>query len=201
MLCRTPGGECYGWKDDNAPGLKYIHTTRTLKFYPYQDNASITYQLSSISPTGPARFFEYKGQLYAVTNTVDGSAPKLWMNGYRGKAESNVSEKGALFTKMTLDAETDLVGKIIKITAGPGYEEDQNWRVIIGWYPVVDTNHIQVSPPWNITHTTGPNLSFSAATPGGDHQSWIVRCGHRRAGIDDIVYFAQEAANPSGEAN
>lgn len=197
-FAEPPGGECYGWKDDNAPGLKiYTYDENSLNFTLYQDNASITYQLSSISPTGPARFFEYKGQLYAVTNTVDGSAPKLWMNGYRGKAESNVSEKGALFTKMTLDAETDLVGKIIKITAGPGYEEDQNWRVIIGWYPVVDTNHIQVSPPWNITHTTATEFVILGC------DTWQEITNHGLSAVvtdvlvyDDIVYFAQGGGKP-----
>ena len=99
-------------------------------------------------------FFEYKRQLYAVSQPQDGSTVgAIFMNGWRGAADSN---SGAL-TKLKDATQTGtgwqsngVTSGIVLIIAGPGSEESQPWRNITG-----STNgELIVSPAWNTEHTT-----------------------------------------------
>lgn len=98
-------------------------------------------------------FFEYKRQLYAVSKPQDGSGfGVIYMNGWRGTADSN---SGAL-TKLKDSTQTGWsIGTpntdgIVLITNGPGSEEAQPWRKIVG----SASGQLTVSPAWKTTHTT-----------------------------------------------
>lgn len=98
----------------------------------------------------PGIFFEYKGALYFVTTPLAGTASTLYINGDRGAADSNTGALTTLIDATKTWTPDEWIGSVVKIIAGPGVEEDQNWRVITD----NDTTSVQVSPAWNITHTT-----------------------------------------------
>ena len=98
------------------------------------------------------KFFEYKRGLYMVTQPADGSNSKLYINGDRGTADSNSGDPTNLEDSSKSGSWTadEWIGDVVLITKGPGSDEDQNWRVIDD----NDTTSLQVSPDWNINHTT-----------------------------------------------
>lgn len=97
-------------------------------------------------------FFEYKGSLYWVSIPPTGEDSILYINGDRGAADSNSTDKTNLVdaTKSTTWVIDEWAGCIVKITAGPGSDEPQNWRTIVG----NTTTALVCSPDWNIAHTT-----------------------------------------------
>lgn len=98
----------------------------------------------------PGIFFEYKGATYFVTSPLDGSASALFVNGDRGLADSNSSDKTYLNDSTKSWTTNAWVGAIARITAGPGVEEKQNWRVITS----NTSTALAVSPDWEVAHTT-----------------------------------------------
>lgn len=95
-------------------------------------------------------FYDYKGQVYMVTAPDDASAAQIFMNGYRGAADSNVGNLARLNDGDQAWDEDELVGTVALITAGPGSLEAEPWRVITS----NDASYAVVSPPWKIQHTT-----------------------------------------------
>lgn len=67
-------------------------------------------------------FYEYKGQQYMVISPDDGSAPKVWMNGDRGMADSNAGDTGALIdaTKNWPAFPAEYLTGVVVITQGLG---------------------------------------------------------------------------------
>lgn len=163
--------------------LRLVSSTWTQLY----SNASINFTLYT-NARGDMRFFDYKGQLYFVTNPDDGTSPTVWMNGYRGVAESNSADKTLLKSGLTL-SENELVGCIAKITEGPGSTEEQNCRRILSNTAGGD---ITCEPRWNVAHTTSTEFIIL----GCDTWQQVSTAGLTGpvtdvCVVDDVVYFAQ----------
>jgi hypothetical protein len=139
-------GESAGGTDPYGVGAYSGGTTG-----PWTNSADFMYyRLTDADSTFTARFFEYKGALYYVTHPDDNTAAKLYLNGYRGVADSNGANKGRLYDATQTGWNLTNAGRIVKLWTGPASTEPQNWRLIESTgngYLGVDTN-------WNITHTT-----------------------------------------------
>lgn len=94
-----------------------------------------------------ANFFEYKGQLYFATRPDDGTAGKLYMNGFRGVADVNSGDKTYL-NDSTQNFNSVPIGAVVEIYDGRGSEEDQPWRSVLS----PDTGSLAVFPDWNVAH-------------------------------------------------
>jgi len=95
-------------------------------------------------------FFEYKRGWYFVKNPISGANSTLYILGDRGVADSNSGDKTYLEDASKTWTANEWKDAIVFISKGPGSEETQPWRTIAG----NDTNSIEVSPDWNVTHTT-----------------------------------------------
>jgi len=97
------------------------------------------------------KLFEYKRQLYAVLNETNKDSAKLYMNGWRGVADSNAGELSTLKdSTQTGWATNAAAGCIVLIINGKGEHEDQPWRRVVSSASGVLT----VSSPWKIAHDT-----------------------------------------------
>lgn len=141
------------------------------------------------------RFFIYRGQIYAVTVSSDGSAVRLYQGGYRGAAASNA---GRLMKYLVSGVSMPYsMGGAAVIIAGPGTREEQNYRSII----VGGGTSQEVSPPWRTTHTAA--TEYVVNNTGATGPPWLEVTGHGLTGpitdiciVDDRVYFCQgDAAN------
>lgn len=141
--------------------------------------------------SGEGKFFQYKGAMYVVTKPDDFSVPTLWLNGYRGVATSNSADKTKINTKLNLSG-VDLVGKVVRITAGPGSKEETPFRTIISNTTTGTDDSITVDKIWKVAHTT----STEFVVLGCD--TWQEITGHGLTKpvtdvvvVDDMVWFAQ----------
>lgn len=78
--------------------------------------------------------FEYKGALYYITQSDDGTNSKLYLNGDHGLVQTGGSITGLSYkgySGVTWGANS-LVGSIAVIVKGTGSIQPQNWRVITG---------------------------------------------------------------------
>lgn len=138
------------------------------------------------------KFFEYKQQQYKVVSGVSG-APKVYMNGDRGAADSN---SGAL-TKLK-DASKSWTtnawaGCVVVITDGPGKTEREPFRVITS----NTASELAVSPAWNVEHTTSTEYIIVAS------DTWREITGHGMTvpvtdvlvSTQGVVYFCLGDAN------
>lgn len=174
----------------------------------YTDSA-IYFQISTKS-LGNGIFFDYKGGEYFVTVPDDQSAPKLYLNGYRGAATSNSSDKTKTNTLLNLSG-VNLAGKVIKITAGPGSKETVPYRTIVSNTSTGTNDSITVSPAWCTEQTTATEYVILGCDTW---QEVSLTAGHLLTRpvtdvlvVNDLVYFAQgedtnivcfEAYNNSG---
>lgn len=151
---------------------------------------SLAYTLvSEQSSPGSAFFFNLRNSKFLVTSPADGSAPKLYMEGYHGFSDgSNSADKSKI---MARNIGSEAVGAIVKIVGGDGSTERIRWRTITevvtgaAGYCVVDT-------PWNFTHSD--NTEYAIYGTG----QWTEITGHGLTAAitdvcvhNDIVYFAQ----------
>ncbi len=105
----------------------------------------------STDKTFKAHFFEYKGALYLATQPDDGTAGKLYMNGWRGACDSNSADLSYLNDATAPGfAADELIGCIAKTTEGNAARVDKTWRTIID----NSTTAIEVSTDWDTIHTT-----------------------------------------------
>jgi hypothetical protein len=141
-----------------------------------------------------AHFFEYKNQLYFATAPDDGAAGKLYMNGWRGACDANLTEKGALkdATQTGWD-HPSLTNLIAKITGGEASVPYQNWRRIDS----AESGKAYCIPPWEVAHTTadeyvvlGSNKFFEidSTTLGSP---LLTRPISSVQVVNDIIYMAQ----------
>lgn len=137
-----------------------------------------------------ARFFEYKGALYAVMNdSNDAGTPRLFINGYRGVCTSNASNLSLTRTGLTITE--NLKDKIVLINAGAGSSELQPWRKIKS----NSSGVLTVNPAWySAQGTTSEFIILGCDT-------WTEITGHGLtkpitdiAVISDYVVFAQGAS-------
>lgn len=98
-------------------------------------------------------FFEYREQLYFVTRP-DGepdTPSRLFMNGWRGAADSNTGALGKLKdSTQTGWADNAAAGSVVKIIAGKGSEEDVAYRYVQSSV----SGELNVTPDWVIEHDT-----------------------------------------------
>jgi len=131
-------------------------------------------------------FYEYKGAEYLVYNQQSG-APKLFLNGDRGAADSNSGALGTLVDATKAWATNQWAGCTVWITEGPGSLETVPFRTIVsntGTALTLDT-------PWVITHTTTTEYAILGA------DTWTEITGHGLAQpvrailvINQVVYYA-----------
>jgi hypothetical protein len=133
------------------------------------------------------RLFRYKYMSYKV-ESFDGSAPRIWMAGDRGQADSNSSDLTKLNDATKSWTTNKLVGCVVQIISGPGSEEDQNWRTITA----NTSGSVTVDTAWKVAHTTATNYIIINA----DFLTEIT--GHGLTAkvtdimvVNNIAYFAQ----------
>ena len=95
--------------------------------------------------------------MFFSRTTTNGGDSYGFLNGDWGTADANTGALGTLEdgTRTGGSAWTtnEWAGCVVKITAGPGSEETQNWRTI----SANDGNTLTISPDWEIEHTTSTN--------------------------------------------
>lgn len=190
VLEASAGGKATVWKASIATG-NAIYAKTTGAWASEASNQAIAFTLYTIA-SGEAKFFEYKGALYAITAPDDFSEPKLFLNGYRGMALSNTAARNLLKTSLNLSG-IDLTGCVIELTGGPGSTEENPTRKILsntqtGTYDTITVD----GENWKIEHTTATEYYISGTN------TWAEVTGHGLTGpvtdvrvIDDIAYLAQ----------
>lgn len=144
------------------------------------------YRIVDADDNFTALFYEYKGALYCVTQDDDYTAARIFINGARGAADSNSGDKTKLNDSSA--AWTAYAGCIVKITAGTGHTDEQNWRRI----STNTATALTVSPAWTTTHDTTTEYVILGS------RIWTEMTGH---GLTvpvtdvcvskDVVYYAQ----------
>ena len=153
-------------------------------------NTCIAFMLYTVA-SGMAMMFEFKRALYAVTKPDDFTTPKLFINGYRGKARAANTDKSQLLTSLNLSG-VDLTGCIVRIWSGPGSSEEYPYRVITSNTQTGTNDTITVNPAWKITHSTSTEFVILGCN------TWTEVTGHGLTKpvtdvlvADTVVYFAQ----------
>jgi len=108
-----------------------------------------------------ALFYEYKGALYAAYATTGSGAPEVYINGDRGAADSNSGDQTKLNDATKSWTPDEWIGSVVKITAGPGFTDEPNWRVIVD----NDSTSLTVNgtESWVTTHTTATEYVIVAS--------------------------------------
>lgn len=94
------------------------------------------------------RFFSYKGALYVATQPDSGTAGVVYLNGYRGVADSNTGNLDRLIDATQSWVTNELAGAVAEIYDGAGCYESTPWRKIIS----NAATYAVVSPAWNVVH-------------------------------------------------
>lgn len=115
----------------------------------WSSGPSFYYRLEGDRVTGKHYFFEYKRQLYFGLQKDAYGASSIWMNGWRGVADTNSGNKGRL-NDSTQDWSTGITGdEVVQMYAGNASQEQEDHRFVssgANGYLVVDRN-------WQITHS------------------------------------------------
>lgn len=137
-----------------------------------------------------SKFWKYHYTEYAAIS-IAGAAPKVYMNGDRGMADSNTGNLGQLVDATKSWTTDQWIGSVVKVIAGPGSTEYQNWRLVTS----NNGTSVSVSPAWSIEHTTATEYCFLGA------DSWIEIASATHGltvpvyadpmVINDIVYIPQ----------
>lgn len=107
----------------------------------------IYFRVVDVDDDFTAHFVEYRDQLYLATAPDDGSAAKLYMNGFRGVADDNTGELNKLKDSTATGAAFQ--GKVARLITGGAFQKELTpWRNITSG--VAGT--LYVSPDWNIAH-------------------------------------------------
>jgi len=91
------------------------------------------------------RYFEYKRSIYAV----DKKSGRIFLNGDRGTADSNIGVLTRLVDTTKLWTANEWKDCKVLITKGAGASDKQPWRNITG----NGTNYLTVSPAWDTVHS------------------------------------------------
>jgi|GEM_PF-2110128 len=131
-----------------AGGDGYVSADGTT--WVYQDDMWPHYRLLDTGAPGAGFFFWYKGGYYHCTQPDDGTKSELYLNGDRGAADANTGVLARLVDATKAWTVNEWIDCIALITRGPGSEEVQPYRKIIG----NEANYLICDPPWNVEHTT-----------------------------------------------
>jgi len=177
-------------------GLFYAYfpatDTQTKYFAAIKENSgdSLAFVLTptTIIP-GAAHFFTLRNTKFMITSPSDGSAPKLYMEGYHGYAAAANTGELTKIHAINIGAEAD--GCIVKLVGGPGSTERVRWREIQS-VTTGASGYLIVDPAWNIVHTTSTEFAVIGT------ETWTEITGHGLTTavtdvmvVNDIVYFAQ----------
>lgn len=144
------------------------------------------YRVSDAAVASTWRFFHYRSALYAVQVPDDSTvAPKVWINGDRGAADSNSGDKTKLNDGTKSWTTNEWAGAVAKIIKGPGKGETR----------VISSNTgtaLTVSSAFYAAHTTTTEYVIL----GSDNWNEITSHGLTVpvtdvTPADDICYFAQ----------
>jgi len=153
-------------------------------------NMDLYFRVVEATADGDGFYFDYKNSKYFISKPANGTASKLWINGARGAAISNATNK------LKLNAQgspgwvvNDWVGGIVVVNAGTGSTETQNWRLITA----NDANSLTVSEAWLITHDTTTEFVVIGV------DKWTKITGHGlthpvtcvKVSSKNVVYFCQ----------
>ena len=94
----------------------------------YADH-SLYYNVNTVIQ-GKVKYFEYKGALYAITHQDNGLQSKLFINGYRFTAASGSNQNVIKVPATITLTANELAGCVLRIVAGVGYTEAENYKVI-----------------------------------------------------------------------
>lgn len=148
---------------------------------------SLAYQLEpKVTVPGGAFFLKLKNTEFLVTSPLDGSAPRLFMEGYHGYATDNSTNKMRI---NAINIGSEALGATVKIVGGTGTTEQIRWRRIT---KVVTgaSGYCEVNIEWNITHDATTEYAIYGTG------KWVEITGHGLAAavtdvmvVNDIVYF------------
>lgn len=130
----------------SADGTSWSAATRELYF-----------RLKDADATAKAYFFNYKGAQMAAMAYDDGSASKLYINGWQGVASAGaattITDDDAAFTA------DEWIGSVVVLTSGTGSDAPKNWRVITD----NDATSLTVSPAWDTNPAANTEYVIVAA--------------------------------------
>lgn len=143
------------------------------------------YRITATDDGYPTRFFSYKRQLYAIRNT--GSAPKLYINGDKGCADSNSGALTTLVDGSKSWTTNEWAGCIALLIEGPGSNDPKPWRTIVS----NTATALTVDSAWKTTHTTATSYVIL------NSNKWVEITGHGLTAdvtdilvVNSLVYFA-----------
>lgn len=150
---------------------------------------SLYYNLEKTEVNAKLHFFELDSQLYVVSQPDDGTAAKIYMNGYRGKATGGSSTTIA-DSNQTLVATAIMTANrsVVRIINGTGVDQVRTISSISGTTITVDT-------AWDITPDTSSEyvvLGTSVWTEVTGHGLTKPVTGVAVTGsLPGVAYFAQ----------
>lgn len=153
-------------------------------------NNHLFYRVTAADVPFVPHFFEYKGQLYAALEYDNNGVTDLYMNGWRGAADSNTGDKTNLEDSTQSWTTDELDGMIVRMVGGPTSAETQDWREITG----NDSNSAYCDADWEIAHTTYDDyviLGSDKWTKITPHASFAGRIKDL-AVANSIVYMCSE---------
>ncbi|MFA5378099.1 MAG: hypothetical protein WC455_20270 [Dehalococcoidia bacterium] len=146
--------------------------------------------------------FLYKDALYMATQPDDGTAGRLYINGYRGACASNSANLSYLMTQSTPPWGADEINnKVAIITGGPGAQSHQNWRMVLDstttanvaarvHIPYVEMSSINMA--WDIAHTTATDFVIRGCNTWTEITSTgLTKPVTSVEVINEVVYMAQ----------
>ena len=125
------------------------YASSALETDPTAASFDLYFRLSDAETEKTCIGFEHMEQQFFVISGTSG-APKLYMMGYRGAADSNAGQLDKLLDATQSWTTNALVGKVVLILDGPGKLEAQPWRTITA----NGATSITPDTPFTIEHTT-----------------------------------------------
>jgi hypothetical protein len=149
--------------------------------------AGALYRTETAAVDDACIYYEYKGQQYKVLSTA-GAAPTVWINGYRGAADSNAGKLTKVVDAAAAWTVDQWAGCVVKIVQGTGKAEPILYRTITS----NTATELTCSSAWTIQHdTTTEYVIYGADT-------WRELTGHGLTvpvtavlPVGDVVYYAQ----------
>lgn len=168
-------------------GTGYTYYSASFDTTPTSLSRDVYFRVTTANTEKSCIPFQYKEQQYFVVSGTSG-APKLYMAGQRGTADSNSGQLSKLIDATQSWTADEHIGKVVRIIDGPGATELQPWRVITA----NGTGDVTVSPDWTIEHTTATEYVIL-----GDELTEITGHGLTApvtsvyVSTKGVIYFAQ----------
>lgn len=132
---------------DNAVGTTYL--SAAFDTTPTAATFDLYFRVTSANVSKTCIPYEYKEQQYFCLSESTG-APKIYMAGDRGAADSNSGQLNKLIDGTKAWTTDEWVGHVVMVTDGLGKQERQTWRVITA----NDASSLTLSESWTIAHDT-----------------------------------------------